>query len=508
MIYQNPIFWAVLAILGIVAGYFIRQFIGVRQASSIEQKIKRQLEEAKTKSKEIVLEAQEKATGLLEEVKKEEREQKLQLGRIEERILNKEELIEKRWVDLRSRESQVQEDVEKIKNAQVKINETKEKLSSELEKIAKLSEAEAKQKLLEGIESKYKDEFSLRIQKLFKENKEEIEKRGSEIMAAAMQRLARSYVSEATTTSFHLDDEDLKGKIIGREGRNIRTLERATGAEFIIDETPGTIIISSFDPIRREIARLSLERLIKDGRIQPAKIEEKVEEARTEINKRMIEKGEEAAYEVGIYNLPKEIIQLLGRLYFRTSYGQNVLMHSIEATYLASMIATELGLNIEVTKTAALLHDIGKAIDHEVGGKHVDLGQKILRKFGISEEIVKAMEAHHEEFPFSTPESYVVAAADALSAARPGARRDTIENYFKRMEELEKIAQSFEGIKNAYAISAGRELRIFVVPEKIDDFGALELARSIAAKIESELKYPGEIKVNVIRETRSVEYAR
>ena len=327
-------------------------------------------------------------------------------------------------------------------------------------------------------------------------------------MTEAMQRLARSYVSEATTTVFNLNDDDLKGKIIGREGRNIKALERATGAEFIIDEAPGAVVISSFDPFRREVARLTLEKLIKDGRIQPVKIEEKAEEAKNELSRVMIKKGEEAAYEVGVYNLPKEIIQLLGRLYFRTSYGQNVLAHSVETAHLAAMIAAELGINVEVAKLGALLHDIGKAVDHEVGGKHVELGQRILKKFGIKEEVIKAMEAHHEEYPFSTPESYLVAAADALSASRPGARRDTLENYLKRLENLEKIALEFKGIKNAYAVSAGRELRVFVVPEEIDDFGAWQLAKDIASKIESELKYPGEIKINIIREVRAVEYAK
>jgi ribonuclease Y len=323
-----------------------------------------------------------------------------------------------------------------------------------------------------------------------------------------MQRLSRSHVAEVTTSVFNLEDEEIKGKIIGREGRNIRTLERESGVELIVDETPGAIIISSFDPLRREIAKLALEKLVKDGRIQPAKIEEKVEEAKQEISKRMTEKGEEAAYEVGVYNLPKEIIQLLGRLYFRTSYGQNVLNHSIECAHLAGLIAEELELNVEVAKTGALLHDIGKAIDQEVGGKHVEVGQRILKKFGIKEEIIRAMEAHHEEYPFSSPESYIVAAADALSASRPGARRDTLENYLKRLEDLEKIAAGFEGVKNAYALSAGKEIRVFVVPEKIDDFGVLQLARDIANKIATELKYPGEIKVNVIRETRAAEYAK
>lgn len=505
---QNPILFGVLIIVGFAVGYFIRYIIVSKKGESADHKIKKQLEEAESKALAIIFEAQKKSTDLLEEVKKEEREQKIQLGRMEDRLMNKEELLEKQQGNLRLQEDQIKEDVEKIKSAKIQIAELRDKLSLDLEKIAKLSQDEAKEKLLSEIKEKYKEDFTVTIQKLVRERKEEIEKKSVEIMTTAMQRLSRSHVAEVTTSIFNLEDEDLKGKIIGREGRNIRALERETGAEFIIDEAPGSIVISSFDPVRREIAMIALEKLVKDGRIQPAKIEEKVQEAKNEMNKKMMEKGEEAVYEVGIYNLPKEIIQLLGRLYFRTSYGQNVLMHSIECTYLAGMIAEELGLNVEVAKTGALLHDIGKAIDQEVGGKHVEVGQRILKKFGIKDEIIKAMEAHHEEYPFSTPESYIIAAADALSAARPGARRDSIENYLKRLKELEKIVTDFEGVKNAYAISAGRELRVFVMPEKIDDFGMLQLARNVAAKIESELKYPGEIKVNVIRETRAVEYAR
>ncbi len=491
-----------------MVGYFIRQLTAAKQASSIERKISRQLEEADSKAKKIISDAQDKSANILEEIKKEEREQKFQLVRLEERLLAKEESLEKEKTDLRSREKQISDEVEKIKISKIQTNELKEKLVSEFEKIAKLSEAEAKEKLLEQTKEKYREDLTAAIGKFAREKNEELEKKAVEIMADAMQRLARSYVNEATSTVFNLNDDDLKGKIIGREGRNIKSLERATGAEFIIDEAPGAVVISSFDPFRREVARLTLEKLIKDGRIQPVKIEEKAEEAKNELSKIMLKKGEEAAYEVGIYNLPKEIIQLLGRLYFRTSYGQNVLAHSVETAHLAAMIAAELGVNVEVAKLGALLHDIGKAVDQEVGGKHVELGQRILKKFGIKEEVIKAMEAHHEEYPFSTPESYLVAAADALSASRPGARRDTLENYLKRLENLEKIALEFKGIKNAYAVSAGRELRIFVVPEEIDDFGAWQLAKDIAFKIESELKYPGEIKVNIIREVRAVEYAK
>lgn len=508
MIYQNPFFWGALILLGLISGYFIRQLIAVRLAKSLEQKIRKQFDEAKSKAKEIILEAQGKAASLLEEIKKEERESKVQLGRLDERLLRKEEYLEQQSADLKQRETQIIQDVERLKNAKLEVEELRQKAIFETERISGLSSAEARNLLLKTVQERHQQELASSIQKLEKERREEIERRSLEIMTSAIQRYARSHVGEVTTTVFNLDDEDLKGKIIGREGRNIRALERATGAELIIDETPDSIVISSFDPTRRELTKLALQKLIKDGRIQPSKIEEKVEEARQELNKKILEIGENAAYEVGIYDLSKEIIQLLGRLHFRLSYGQNALIHSIETAYLAAMIAAELGLNTEVAKKAALLHDIGKAIDHEVQGSHVELGRRILQKYGIEEEVIKAMEPHHEEYPFASPEAYVVAAADALSAARPGARRDTLENYLKRLEDLEKIALSFEGVKNAYAISAGRELRVFVVPEKIDDFGALQLARDIAKKIESELKYPGDIKINVIREIRAVEYAQ
>ena len=494
--------------LGLVIGYFIRQLIAAKLAESLEQKIRKQFEEAKSKAKEITLEAQEKATAFLEGIKKEERESKVQLSRLEERLLKKEEYLEQQSLDFKQRETQVVQDIERLKSAKLEVEELRQKAISEIERASGLSSAEARNLLLKTIQEKYQQELSLTVQKLEKERREEIERRSLEIMTTAIQRYARSHVGEVTTTVFNLDDEDLKGKIIGREGRNIKALERATGAELIIDETPDSIVISSFDPTRRELTKLALQKLIKDGRIQPSKIEEKVEEARQELNKKIVEIGENAAYEVGIYDLPKEVIQLLGRLHFRFSYGQNALIHSIETAYLAAMIAAELGLNAEVAKKAALLHDIGKAIDHEVQGSHVELGRKILQKYGVEEEVIKAMESHHEEYPFASSEAYVVAAADALSASRPGARRDTLENYLKRLENLEKIALSFEGVKNAYAISAGRELRVFVTPEKIDDFRALQLARDIAKQIESELKYPGDIKVNVIREIRAVEYAK
>ncbi len=495
-------------IVGAAFGYLVRHLVVSKQAQSIEETIKKQLEESRINANNVVLEAQEKASGILEEIKREERERKAQADKIEERLLKREESLEQHAVDLREKEKQIQNDLQKLTEAKEFVTQAKERIGQELQRVANLSIEDAKAALFKDVEQKYQQDLVEYVAKLMQQRREEVEKKIIGILTTVMQRYSRSSAAEFTTTSVNLPDEDFKGKIIGKEGRNIRALERLTGVELIVDETPDTIVISSFDPVRREVAKTSLEKLIKDGRIQPAKIEEKVEEAKQEVTKKMQEAAEAAAYEIGIFDLPKEIIQILGRLHFRTSYGQNVLRHSVEVALFAGMIAEELGLNVDVAKRGALLHDIGKAIDHEVQGSHVEIGRKILKKYNVDERIIQAMEAHHDEYPYATSEAYVVAAADALSAARPGARRDTLENYLKRLQELENIAGQFGGVKQAYAISAGRELRIFVTPEKIDDFGALELAREVARRIESELKYPGEIKVIVVRETRAVEYAK
>ncbi|MFH0890888.1 MAG: ribonuclease Y [Candidatus Liptonbacteria bacterium] len=495
-------------VLGALAGYLIRRFQIINLNSSLEQSGKRKAEEAESKAKEIILEAKEKAASLLTEVKNDEREQKNRLAALESRLIEREESLDKKLSNIERGENELRRYAEELKNKQAEVEVGREKINAELQRVAKLTEPDAKAELFARIKEQNSQELAQTLQKIEKERHDEIEKKSMEIITVALQRYARSHISEATTTIFPLDDEELKGKIIGREGRNIRALERATGVEFVIDEAPDAVVISSFDPFRREVARLALQKLVKDGRIQPAKIEEKVEEAKQELNKRIVEIGEAATMEVGVYDLPKEIISLLGRLHFRTSYGQNVLTHSIEMAYLAAMMASELGLNVEVSRKGALLHDIGKAIDHEVEGTHVELGIKILRKYGVDERVIQAMQSHHEDYPYASSEAYVITAADVISASRPGARRDNIENYIKRLADLEKIANSFPGIKNSYAISAGRELRVFVTPEKIDDFRALELAREIANRIQSELKFPGEIKVNVIREVRAVEYAR
>jgi len=335
-----------------------------------------------------------------------------------------------------------------------------------------------------------------------------LEKKARSIMSQAMQRYAGSHASETTTSTVAIPSDELKGRIIGREGRNIKTLERLAGIEVIVDDTPEAIVISGFNPVRREIARLALERLIEDGRIHPTRIEEAVNFAKTEVNNKIKEAGEAAAYDVGVAGLDPKLIQLIGRLRFRTSYGQNVLLHSLEVAHLAGALAAELGANVSVAKKAGLLHDIGKAVDHEVQGTHIEIGINILKKFGIEKAVIDAMKSHHEDYPFESNEAMIIGAADALSASRPGARKDTLEDYLKRLEDLEKVATSFENVERAYAIQAGREIRVFVKPDQIDDLGSMKLARSIADKIEQELKYPGEIKVNVLRETRAMEMAR
>lgn len=506
-------FYTILGIVisllaGAAIGYFVRQSIVAKKAGSLEAKAEAELNKAKVEAQKIVLEAQNKALSVLEEAKKEEKERKATIEKQEARVTTREDELSKKSKELESEKGKIAGEAEKLKSKSEEVDKIQAEATAKLSKIAGLTPEQAKEKLLKDIEERHKEELAQTLFKMFHERKEEIEKKSMEIMTTAVQRYARTHISDITTSIFTLPSEDLKGKIIGREGRNIRTLERATGVEFIIDESPDTIIISSFDPYRREIAALTLSKLIKDGRIQPAKIEEAADQAGAELDKRMLEIGEAAAQELSIYNFPKEILQLLGRLNFRTSFGQNVLNHSIETAHLAGMIAGELGANVDVAKKGALLHDIGKAIDHEVEGTHVELGRKIIKKYGLGEDIIHAMEAHHEEYPFASPEAFIVTAADALSAARPGARRGTMENYIKRLQDLEALAMTFKGVKQAYAIAAGRELRVFVIPEQIDDFRALEMAKEIATKIEAELKYPGEVKVNVIREIRAVEFAK
>lgn len=499
---------AISTVVGGVLGYITRQILAQQRRNSIELKIKQIILDAKTEAQQILENAKQKSESLFEDARKESRERENQLRALEERIAQKEVLAEKRRVEVEKKSQDIEQKSEYIIKRVEELKKAEEKKQKELEAIAGLSEEEAKTRLFSALEKKYESDLLARIKKIETFGMEQIERKARDVLATVIQRLAPASVSELTTSTVQIPSEDIKGKIIGKEGRNIRAFERAAGVEVIVDDTPGSIVISSFDPVRRQIAKIALENLILDGRIQPARIEEIVEKAKTEVERMVKEAGEAAAYEVGIFDLDPRLVMLLGRLHLRYSYGQNVLRHSVEMAHIASMLAAELGADVTVAKKGALLHDIGKAVDHEIPGTHVEIGRRILQKFGVDENVIKAMQAHHEEYPYETVESIIVQVADAISGGRPGARRDTIDNYLKRLEDLERIANSFEGIEKSFAIQAGREIRIFVSPEKVSDFEAKELARKIAERIEQELKYPGEIKVHVIRETRVIDYAR
>jgi ribonuclease Y len=495
-------------LVGSILGYYARRSIAKRQSQTVEAKLEKLISEAKIEARDIIFRAKEKAVRALDELKKEEQRRSDEYAKTRRRLEQREELLDRKEGEVKTEEENLKLKVEQVKKVREEINELREKEIKNLEKIAGFSQDKAKEELLKLVETQYQKDLFEQLKKLEGGGREELEKKAREIMAAAMQRFDASQITEMTTTTVSLPSDEMKGRIIGKEGRNIKTLERLTGVDVIVDETPETIVISGFDPVRRQVAKLALEKLMADGRIQPARIEEMVEKAKEEINVKIKEAGEIAVYDAGVVGLDPRLVQLLGRLRFRTSFGQKVLMHSLESAHLAGMLAAELGGDVAVAKKAALLHDIGKAVDHEVSGSHVEIGKRILEKFGIDEAVVKAMQSHHEEYPYETLESRIVQAAEAVSAARPGARKETLENYLKRLEELEKIATAFEGVDKAYAIQAGREIRVFVTPEKIDDMKAYKLAKDIAHEIEKELKYPGEIKVTVIRETRAIEYAR
>ncbi len=505
----SPLIAAVSALIpGIIIGYLARHVISSRSASQAESKAQTILADSKAKSQDILLEAKNKAIEILEEAKKEEKNRNAQLAKIENLLTKKEDELESRARELKTEKETLISKAQDVANLKVELEKNRQKQIVELERVASLTREQAHTELFNKVEEDSKDELYKRMIKLEQQNKEEIDKRAREIVTTAVQRYAASQISDAMSTVVSLPSDELKGKIIGKEGRNIKTIERLTGVDVIIDDTPEALIISGFDPVRRQIAKLALDKLIADGRIHPAKIEEMVEKAKNEINDKIKEAGEAALFETGIGAVDPRLTYFLGRLAFRTSYGQNVLLHSIEMSHIAAMIAAELGADVSVARKGALFHDIGKAVDHEVQGTHVEIGRKILQKFGMDEKVIRAMEAHHEEFPYATLESRIVQTADAISGARPGARRDTVEIYIKRLEELERIAKSFEGVEKSYAVQAGRELRIFVTPNQVDDLGALKMAKDIAKKIEEEMKYPGEIRVNVIRETRAIEYAR
>ncbi len=493
---------------GIGFGYLLRLIISLGKKGSMELDIKRLEIQAKEEAQRVILEAEARAEEMLKKTQASIKEQENRNKSAEDRLIKKEELLDKRQADLDHEVDRVKEKANEVRTLRERVQALIDEKTAELAKVSHLSSEKAREELLKIVEAESEEDLLVRMQKLDTQGAEKLEKKAREILATAIQRLAVPITGEVMATSVTLASDELKGKIIGKEGRNIKAFERATGVEVIVDDTPNSITLSSYDPVRRAIAKTALENLISDGRIQPAKIEEFVEKAESEVNKIIKEKGEEAALECEIYNLDPRLLAILGRLHFRTSYSQNVLKHSVEMAHIAGMIAAELGVNVQVAKAGALLHDIGKALDHEVAGTHVEIGRRILQKFGVSEEIIKAMQAHHEEYPYETIESIIVQTADAVSGGRPGARRDNLEHYLKRLSDLEGIATSFDGVEKAYALSAGREIRVFVLPEKISDLEAKKMAREIALRIEKELKYPGEIKVNVIREARTIEFAR
>ncbi|MCK4918521.1 MAG: ribonuclease Y [Candidatus Pacebacteria bacterium] len=498
----------VATLAGVAFGYFLRWALTFGKKGSLELKIQQMTLNAQGKYKEIINKAEEKAEQILKKSTGEEKEKQQEFKKTEDRLIKKEDFLDKRQTEISAETKKIEDKIKKIEEIRETINKIKEKEESELEKIAQLSKEEAQNKLLKTIESNYEEDLNMRLHKLEQSGEEKLERKARDILITSIHRMGNSVASNVLSTTINIPSDDIKGKIIGKEGKNIRAFERASGTEIIVDDTPGSITISSYDPIRRQIAKVALENLIVDGRIQPARIEDFVEKAKEEINKVIKKQGEQAVYECGILNLDPRIISILGRLHFRTSYGQNVLQHSIEMSHVARMLAEELGADINIAKTGALLHDIGKAVDHEIQGTHVEIGRRILQKFGADEKIIQAMQSHHEEYPYETIESVIVQIADSISGGRPGARRDNVENYLKRLKELEDITNSFEGIDKTYAVQAGKEIRILVKPENISDLEAKKLAREIALKIEKELKYPGEIKVNVIRESRVIEYAR
>ena len=503
---------AVTGVVGIFAGYYVRKKMAEAKIKSAEEAAIKIFEDAKrnaeAKKKEAILEAKDEAFRLRTETERENRERRNELQRLERRIMQKEEMLDKKTENIERKEENLQKLENEVVNQKKNVAEVMQKQMTELEKIANLSFEQAKDILLARVEDEIKHETAMLIKEYENKAKEEGEKKARDIISSAIQRCAADHVAETTVSVVTLPNDEMKGRIIGREGRNIRTLETLTGIDLIIDDTPEAVILSGFDPIKREIARTALEKLILDGRIHPARIEEMVEKAQKEIEQKIREEGEQATFETAVNGLHPEIIRLLGRLKYRTSYGQNVLRHSIEVSHLAKIMAAEVGADIALAKRAGLLHDIGKAVDHEIEGPHVTIGVELAQKYRENKDVIHAIAAHHGDEEPKTIVAGLVQAADAISAARPGARRETLEAYIKRLQKLEEIASTFEGVEKSYAIQAGREIRIMVKPDKVDDLGAIKLVHEIVKKIENELDYPGQIKVIIIRETRVVDYAK
>jgi ribonuclease Y len=495
---------AVTLILGGAIGYVIRHYVAKSKRGSIEAELEEKILHAKREARAIEDEALTRASTLREELK-----------RSEERLEKQEERLDRRESELATKESELTKELDSLRGKSRDLEAMKDRMltregeiARELEKVAGLSQSEAREKLFATLAKESEEDLQSRMLKLARDGEVRLEERAKDILANCIYRIANGPIAQFMTSTVEIDDEEVKGKVIGKEGRNIKTFERLAGVELLVDEIPNGIVVSCFDPVRRAIASNALQMLIKDGRIQPAKIEECLEKAKKEIGVFMRKKGEEAVLACGLLSMPEELIPIIGRLYFRTSYGQNVLDHSVEMAHLAGVLAVELGADPHVAKAGALLHDIGKAVDHEIQGTHVEIGRKILMKYGVDERVILAMQAHHEEYPYETLESVIVQAADAISGGRPGARRDTVERYIKRLEDLEALAMSFSGIEKVYALAAGREIRVFVTPALVSDLEARALARNIALRVEQELRFPGEIKIHVIRESRVIEFAR
>ena len=507
MNFLSYVLYLVLPLGGFFIGYFFYKKSADSKIANAADRADKIISEARLKEKELLIKAQDRAIKITEESKKEEAHRRNELNELQKRLEQRENSFSQKLLDLQEKQQKLYDKVNEVQEIKERIKAIKTEQESKLEEIASLSQEQAKEILLHTVEEKAADDLMARVRKLENDSEDAINERARDMLGLAMQRMVSNYTVELTTTTVDLPNDEMKGRIIGREGRNIKAIEQMTGVEIIVDDTPNAITISCFSLIRRHIAKKALEYLIKDGRIHPTKVEEAVENAKKDIALDIKKAGEEAMYEVGVTGFDPKLVSILGRLKYRTSYGQNVLRHSVEVAHLAGMLAEQLGSDVTTAKKGALLHDIGKAVDHEVQGNHTEIGRDIAKKYNISPEIIAPIEGHHEDRP-PTLTAVIVKVADAISSARPGARSDNYENYVHRLEELEKIAQSFEGIDKVYAIQAGREVRVFVQPDSINDFQAYNLARDIAKKIENELKYPGEIKVNVIRELRAIEYAR
>ncbi|HEY4964355.1 MAG TPA: ribonuclease Y [Candidatus Saccharimonadales bacterium] len=498
----------VLAIVGLAVGFGANAVITKNRMGSAEIKAEKELEKAKKEAAKLVDQAREESNKSADEFRKEEQSRRKELKDIEQRLVTREEALDKKLDDLDKRNERLRASEDEIDQLKNEIRDIRVKQQEKLEKIAKLTKAEAADKLMQMTERDIKDDLLGLVNKLQNEAKDNAEEQAGLIITTAMERMASEVTAERTISSVKLEDEEMKGRIIGKEGRNIQALQKATGVDIMVDDTPGYVVLSSFDPVRREVARQALEMLMKDGRIHPGRIEEVVEKAQKNVEKDVLRAGEDAAREIGIIGIPKEILHLLGELKFRTSYGQNVLKHSTEMAHIAGMIAEEVGADVKTAKYAALVHDLGKALTHKVEGKHHHISGEVLRKYGAPENVALAAEQHHDDMEATSVEALIIRVVDAISASRPGARNISAENFVERMKELENVANSFNGIEKSYAISAGREVRVFVSPKAIDDLSAIKLARDIATKIESTMQYPGTIKVNVIRETRAVEFAK